>query len=237
MKIDAILSKANFYLLLCFMIVLSACSPKVAQVRPEEQPKAISISSMEIGKSEGGSILTIKATESLQGDYTVIKVSDPPKVVIEMPTADVGNFEGAIDAVNGVISKVTISRRDVSGAMIEISLLSSVEHEVKADGNTLEIFFAEQRLAEAPAVEEKVEETKEETKEEINQEQAEAPAEVVAEAPRKTLKVKAVEIKKEGKFTRAEIITDGEISDYNVFDLKSPNRVVVDVRNAREILA
>ena len=47
--------------------------------------------------------------------------------------------------------------------------------------------------------------------------------------------MKAVEIKKEGKFTRAEIITDGEVSDYNVFDLKSPNRVVVDVRNAREI--
>ena len=245
MKIDAILSKTNFYLLLCFMIVLSACSPKVAQVRPEDQAKAISISSLEIGKSDGGSILTIKASESLQGNYTVIKVSDPPKVVIEMPTADVGKFEGTIDAVDGVISKVTTSRRDISGAMIEISLLSLVEHEVKADGNTLEVYLGAPQGEGAPS--EKVEEAPIEKTEagSATDEKEQSPAEIVeepkieekAEAPKKALKVKAVEIKKEGKFTRAEIITDGEVTDYNVFDLKSPNRVVVDVRNAREILS
>ena len=245
MKIDAILSKTNFYLLLCFMIVLSACSPKVAQVRPEDQAKAMSISSLEIGKSDGGSILTIKASESLQGNYTVIKVSDPPKVVIEMPTADVGKFEGTIDAVDGVISKVTTSRRDISGAMIEISLLSLVEHEVKADGNTLEVYLGAPQGEGAPS--EKVEEAPIEKAEpgSTTDEKEQSPTEIVeepkieekAEAPKKALKVKAVEIKKEGKFTRAEIITDGEISDYNVFDLKSPARVVVDVRNAREITA
>jgi len=245
MKIDAILSKTNFFSLLCFMIVLSACSPKVAQVRPEEQAKAMSISSLEIGKSDGGSILTIKATESLQGNYTVIKVSDPPKVVIEMPTVDVGKFEGSIDAVDGVISKVTTSMRDVSGTMIEISLLSSVEHEVKADGNTLEVYLGAPQEEGAPS--EKVEEAPIEKTEagSATDEKEQSPAEIVeepkieekAEAPKKALKVKAVEIKKEGKFTRADIITDGEISDYNVFDLKSPARVVVDVRNAREITA
>ena len=100
--------------------------------------RQISISSLEIGKSDGGSILTIKASESLQGITRSIKdLSEPPKVVLEMPTADVGKFEGTIDAVDGVISKVTTSRHDVSGSMMEISFLSSVEHEVKADGNTL----------------------------------------------------------------------------------------------------
>ena len=245
MRIDAIVNKTNMLSLLSLIILLSACSPKVAQVRPEEQAKAISISSLEIGKSDDRSILTIKATESLQGNYTVIKVSEPPKVFIEMPTADVGNFEGTIDAVNGVISKVVTSRRDVSGAMIEISLLSLVEHEVKADGNTLEIYLGAPHGEGAPS--EKVEEAPIEEKAEAGSttdSKEQSPAEIVvepkteekAEAPQKALKVKAVEIKKEGKFTRAEIITDGEVSDYNVFDLKSPNRVVVDVRNAREIL-
>ncbi len=245
MRIDAIVNKTNMLSFLTLIVLLSACSPKAAQVRPEEQAKAVSISSLEIGKSDDKSILTIKATESLQGNYTVIKVSDPPKVVIEMPTADVGNFEGTIDAVNGVISKVTTSRRDVSGAMIEISLLSLVEHEVKADGNTLEIYLVAPQEEAAPS--EKVEEAPIEKAEagSTPDEKEQSPAEIVvepkteekAEPPKKAIKVKAVEIKKEGKFTRAEIITDGEISDYNVFDLKSPARVVVDVRNAREILA
>lgn len=245
MRIDAIVNKTNMLSFLTLIVLLSACSPKAAQVRPVEQAKAVSISSLEIGKSDDKSILTIKATESLQGNYTVIKVSDPPKVVIEMPTADVGNFEGTIDAVNGVISKVTTSRRDVSGAMIEISLLSLVEHEVKADGNTLEVYLGAPQGEGAPS--EKVEEAPIEKAEpgSTSDEKEQSPAEIVvepkteekAESPKKAIKVKAVEIKKEGKFTRAEIITDGEISDYNVFDLKSPARVVVDVRNAREILA
>ena len=245
MRIDAIVNKTNMLSFLTLIVLLSACSPKAAQVRPEEQAKAVSISSLEIGKSDDKSILTIKATESLQGNYTVIKVSDPPKVVIEMPTADVGKFEGTIDAVDGVISKVTTSRRDVSGALIEISLLSLVEHEVKADGSTLEIYLVRPQGEGVPS--EKVEEAPTEKAEagSTTDEKEQSPPEIVvepkteekAEAPRKALKVKAVEIKKAGKFTMAEIITDGEISDYNVFDLKSPARVVVDVRNAREITA
>ena len=79
MKIDAILSKTNFYLLLCFMIVLSACSPKVAQVRPEDQAKAIAISSLEIGKSDGGSILTIKAMSRCRGTTRLLRCQTRPR--------------------------------------------------------------------------------------------------------------------------------------------------------------
>ena len=79
MRIDAIVNKTNTLPLLSLIILLSACSPKVAQVRPEEQAKAISISSLEIGKSEDRSILTIKATELLQEITRSLRCQNRPR--------------------------------------------------------------------------------------------------------------------------------------------------------------
>lgn len=255
MRIDAILNRVNIYLLfLCLMTALSACSPKASQVKPEQPPKAISISSLEVGMVDDRSLITVRATESLQGSYTVIKLTDPPRVVVEMPTVDVGKFDGSINEGNGAIARVTTSRLNGTGARMEVILTSLVEHEVKAEGNTLEIYFAKPQAPEAPAekVEEKVKvEEAPQEKAEVKAEAApsgeekaavpsavaEAKKEEKTEVSKKTIKVTDVKIRKAGKFTIADIITDGEPSDYNVFDLKSPARVVVDLGNARKITA
>lgn len=55
------------------------------------------------------------------------------------------------------------------------------------------------------------------------------------EAPKETLRVLDVKIKNTGNLTRAEIIMDGVPLNYNVFNLDSPDRVVVDIANVMEI--
>ncbi|MDO8444769.1 MAG: AMIN domain-containing protein [Deltaproteobacteria bacterium] len=56
------------------------------------------------------------------------------------------------------------------------------------------------------------------------------------EAPKDTLRIIGLEIKNTGTDNiRAEIITDGEPLNYNVFSLEDPDRVVVDILNAMKI--
>lgn len=255
-----------------FMSLIVACSPKAGQVRPNEQVSAVpaSIDNVEVGVSDGRSLLTIKTTAPMQGKYTVMKVSDPPKVIIEMPDVEPGKFAGPIEVADGTVGRIETSTINGKGIRFEIGLSALVEHEVKADNNLLEVYFAKAiNAAEVPAA--KVEENpQEKAVEEAPSEKAQeevkavaeaapaapaveekAPVPAVAEQPvieektaekkiaaaEKLLKITDVKIKKLGKFTTAEIITDGEPSGYNVFDLKAPARVVVDIGNAREITA
>ena len=46
-----------------------------------------------------------------------------------------------------------------------------------------------------------------------------------------------MKIQKSGKFTSAEIITDGDRPHTRSMTLKSPDRVIVDIMNARDISA
>lgn len=253
MRIDAVLNKI---LLLCFIIALSACSPKASQVVPESvQP--FSLSSMEVGSVGDGSLLSIKATESLAGNYTLIKLSVPPKVVIEMPKVDVGKFDGTINVANGVIDYITTTRLNEKGVRIEIGLVASLEHEVKAEGNKLDVLFAAppagfkesiEKSEAAPAVspQEKAGEEKAAATTDVISPSIEKPSVPAVAEPKKEEKVDVakkdimvsdVVVKKVGDLTQADIIVGGEPSSYNVFNLKSPDRVVIDLKNVRGMTA
>jgi type IV pilus assembly protein PilQ len=238
------------------LVFTSACSPKAGQVMPGNPLNVAAIERIDVSETDGRSLLAIKTTGSVKGNYTIVKSAEPPKVVIEMPESEVGKFDGPIEVNDGTITRVDVSRMDGKGVRVEVNLVSLVEHEAKVAGDSLEVYFAKAAVEEksdvkgeanveamagggtapveeAPRAEEgKIEEKAETPVEKV---QEEAPAEKV-EAPKKTLKVKDVKIKKVGRYTTAEIITDGEIVAYNAFSLKAPNRVVVDIENAREIL-
>lgn len=268
-----------FITIVMFMVV--ACTPKPGQVRPDEQLAAVpaSVDKVEVSESDGQYVLTIKTTASIQGKYTLMKISEPPKVIIEMPTVEPGKFSGPIEVQNGTIGRIDASSIDGKGIRFEIGLSSLVEHEVKSNDNLIEVAFAKASKREVPAVanideksqekdvkEPVLEAPTEKAQEEIKaaeavvastvpviQEKAAAPAEAEqpkvedkaetrisaekSEAAERTLKVSDVKISKVGKFTTAEIVTDGEPAAYNVFTLKAPARVVVDIDNAREISA
>lgn len=264
-----------------FMFLAVACAPKTGQVRPNEQMTAVpaSVDKVEVSELDGQYLLTIRTTAPIQGKYTLMKVSEPPKVIIEMPTIDPGKFAGPIEVQNGTIERIETSSINGKGVRFEIGLSSPVGHEVKSNDNLLEVSFAKapkEEVSPVAKIDEKPQEKdvekpgteaiREKAQEEIKaaeavvastvpavQEKAAAPA--VTEQPKaeekaetrekaqkteqteKTLKVTDVKIRKVGKFTTAEIITDGEPSTYNVFSLKAPSRVVVDIGNAREIAA
>lgn len=242
--------KNILHLASCILILMSltvACSPKASQVRPEQPVKAASIDKIEVSEVDGRSLLTIKSTAAMQGNYTVVKNAEPPKVVIEMRNVEPAKFGGSIDVNDGTIAHIETSRMDGKGTRLEVFLSALVEHEVKVTDNALELYFVKaQKVVEAPQIEIPLQEQKIEEKVEAAppvEEKFAPPAPVVVEEPKKiekpkkTLKIVNVKIKRLGKYTTAEIITDGEPTAYNAFSLKAPNRVVVDIGNAREILS
>ncbi|MDO8445234.1 MAG: type IV pilus secretin PilQ [Deltaproteobacteria bacterium] len=228
----------------CILILMSltvACSPKASQVRPEEPVTAVSIDKIEVSEVDGRSLLTIKSTAAMQGNYTIVKISGPPTVVIEMPNVEPANFGGPIEVNDGTIGRIETSRMDGKGTRLEVFLSALTEHEVKVNGNSLELYFVKvPKVVEAPQVETSLQEQKIEAAPPVEEEAA-APAVVEEpkkiEKPKKTLKIINVKIKRLGKYTTAEIITNGEPTAYNAFSLKAPNRVVLDIGNAREILS
>ncbi len=227
------------------MSLTVACSPKASQVRPEQPVKAASIDKIEVSEVDGKSLLSVKSTAAMQGNYTVVKNAEPPKVVVEMPTVEPAKFGGSIDVNDGTIAHIETSRMGEKGTRLEVFLSALVEHEVKVNDNALELYFVKaQKAAEAPKVETPPQEEKVEEKVVAapSVDEKALPPTVVEEPkkiekPNKPLKIVNVKIKRLGKYTTAEIITDGEPTAYNVFSLKAPNRVVVDIGNAREILS
>ena len=245
MRSEAVLKKISIYAVLCLVSIVTACSPIARQVRPEQPVEAASIDKIEVGEVDGRSLLTIKSTAAMQGNYTVVKNVEPPKVVIEMPNVEPANFGGPIDVNNGTIARIETSRMDGKGTRIEVFLSALTEHEVKVNDNALELYFVKaQEAAEVPKVETPPQEEKVEEKvEAVSPVEEKVVSPPVVEEPKKiekakkTLKIVNVKVKRLGKYTTAEIITDGEPTAYNVFSLKAPNRVVVDIGNAREILS
>src|SRR3990172_4562974 len=245
MRSEAVLKKISIYAVLCLVSIVTACSPIARQVRPEQPVEAASIDKIEVGEVDGRSLLTIKSTAAMQGNYTVVKNVEPPKVVIEMPNVEPANFGGPIDVNDGTIARIETSRMDGKGTRIEVFLSALTEHEVKVNDNALELYFVKaQEAAEVPKVETPPQEEKVEEKvEAVSPVEEKVVSPPVVEEPKKiekakkTLKIVNVKVKRLGKYTTSEIITDGEPTAYNVFSLKAPNRVVVDIGNAREILS
>lgn len=271
------------FLVLCVTLALTACSPKAAQaLKDEPVVSPAAVEKVEVSNLDGRSLLTIVTTTPLRGKYTLLKLPDPPKLIIEMPDVEPGKFSGPIQIGDGTIDRIDISNIKGVGLRFEIGLLSPVEYLVKADNNRLEVYFAQAPpVEEAPLVkalaeaqtektqqgknldERPIEVVKEEVMpvetaaqpesvvpEEVKPVEMTAPAAAVqtqvekkvesvdkTDKAAKDLKLKDVRIKQAGRVTTAEIVTDGDPWDYKVFDLASPSRVVVDILNAREIVA
>ncbi|MBF8251338.1 MAG: STN protein, partial [Deltaproteobacteria bacterium] len=167
-------------------------------------------------------------TDGEISDYNVFDLKSPARVVVDVRNAREITAKREIKAVSPHIKGARLGRHDGQVRVVFDYKGSVKPYEVVKENDRITILFgktpttveAKVEKAEPPA--EKVQEPKKEER---------------AEAPTKALKIKAVEIKKAGKFTRAEIITDGELSIYKVYDLKSPDRVIVDIENAKDISA
>lgn len=195
-------------------LFLSCTSFTQAQTVPSD---GYSIKNIQVTESANGYRVTIEASKSFE--YTVMKLANPLRVVVNLPQAELGKFTGPMQIQNGTIN--VIQNRQVimdqrKGAQIEIGLDQLVEYDVTSEGNRLLIDFGKPVVAVS----------KEEKREMKAPEKKESPI-VIPTKP--ALSVTAVDIAAKVDWVKVDIKGDGRMPDYRSFTLTKPTRLVVDL--------
>ncbi|MFZ3071906.1 MAG: AMIN domain-containing protein, partial [Thermodesulfobacteriota bacterium] len=189
----------------------------------------------------GNSVL-VEADGLLQ--YTVFKLSDPPRVAIDMPGVGADIVQGLVPVDNNFITDIKTSvtgEGDNKIARIEVGLKSGVNYDVKAGDDSLLIDLsvetyisgvsAPEEIEEEPAaepespIEAAAPELATEPAVEPSVEPVAAPAEVIPDAEN----IISVETSFERGVTVVRLTGDGQFGNYNSFGLDSPTRVVLDI--------
>ncbi len=202
---------------LWFLVLLSPCFSQ------SPDPENFSIQKIEVTATPTGPRVTIEGTKSFE--YTVFRLSDPLRVVIDLPRAQLGKLAGPVEVRDGTIN--VIQNRQIEdpqkrGARVEIGLNQLVEYDVISEGNFLYLSFGKPAIS-LPG-EAKAAEVKEPEKKQAEKESA-PPA-----APAKRAKwVKGVQVSAKPDGVEVDLRADGSIPDYKTFQLSRPARLVVDL--------
>jgi type IV pilus assembly protein PilQ len=171
-----------------------------------------------------------------QVKYTVFKLSDPSRLIIDMPGTDLSKVASPMQVGNDYLGEITAVTYgdDKDIGRIVIALNDNIDHEVKTGDNSILVSLTKLTGAQpAGAIIGASSETVTEVALEAAPEVAQAePAAVSSEEPaaaKPASKVLKVSSSKEDGNTVITIATDGLASRYNSFVLSDPARIVVDV--------
>jgi type IV pilus assembly protein PilQ len=204
-------------------VILSLPLPSFAQ-GPGGAAAEFTVQKIEVTKTETGPRVVIEGSKSFE--YTVFRLSDPLRVVVDLPRAQLGKLAGPMEVRDGTIN--VIQNRQIDdpqkrGARIEIGLAQLVEYDVVSEGNTLYLNFGKPAIPlpqEAKAAEKPVAEKREAEKRE-----AVPPA-----APlKKARSLQGVDISAKADWVKVDLRGDGAMPDYKSFQLSRPTRLVVDL--------
>ncbi|MFH1756708.1 MAG: type IV pilus secretin PilQ [Pseudomonadota bacterium] len=212
--------QGNFFKKFCHrifwgaLIVLFLVSPSFSQGLAEN-PAPLSIQKIEVTESSGGARVAIEGSKPFE--YTVFKLANPLRIVVELPEAKLGKLAGPIKVQNGIVNVIQNKQIDdpkKSRARVEIGLDQPVDYDVESEGNYVFIVLGRPPAASPIAI--KQPEVKKE----------EPPAE------KPLLKAKAimdVVIVEKTDWVEVEVKGDGPLPDYRSFQLSRPSRLVVDL--------
>lgn len=187
----------------------------------ESMDKPSYIKGIELTEQEKDSIVTIKASKPLT--YTVIKLKEPLKIVVDIPEFTV---EPAIEPVkvnSEVISEIInkqLEKGERKFSRIEISLNRDVNYDVTTKLSDLIIRIAK------PV---KIVEKDEKVVEGIGSKQVE-------DLPERDKGKKVVDLEINKDLDGMTVITDSAIIKYNAFLLENPYRLVVDIPGVKHLL-
>ncbi|MCC6502134.1 MAG: type IV pilus secretin PilQ [Deltaproteobacteria bacterium] len=177
--------------------------------------------------------------------YTVFKLSDPSRLIIDMPGVDLSRVSSPMSVGNdylGDITAVTYGDDKDIGRII-IALNDNVDHEVKTGDNSILVSLVKtapqptgsvvsasvETVAQEPVVEAVPEKPVEVASSAIDESASSAPSEEASTEGRAATMATKVSSSKDGANTVITIATDGVASGYNSFVLTDPARIVVDV--------
>lgn len=202
----------------------------VAAEEPSDEQRAEEVmNSVEsINVVGDGDKILIETTGTVR--YTVFKLSDPPRLIVDMPGVIIDKVPPRIDVDNYFIEGITAESyggEERIGRVV-IRLKDGIYHDVKSGENSILISLNEddyESAAEQEAVDVLAEGV--DVDEEMMAEPAEEKAAAkVLDTAKNVLKI---ESKGNGGKTVINVVADGAIENYNSFELDDPARVVVDL--------
>ena len=179
------------------------------------------IKGIELTEQEKDSIVTIKASKPLT--YTVIKLKEPLKIIVDIPEFTVEPAIGPVKVNSEVISEIInkqLEKGERKFSRIEISLNRDVNYDVTTKLSDLIIRIAK------PV---KIVEKDEKVVEGIGSKQVE-------DLPERDKGKKVVDLEINKDLDGITVITDSAISKYNAFLLENPYRLVVDIPGVKHLL-
>ncbi len=185
--------------------------------------------------------------------YTVFKLTEPSRLIVDMPGIDLSKVVSSMDINNdylNAISAISYGEEQDIGRII-INIKEGVDHDVKSGENSILVSLKKTDAA-AQAGGENGEVVKASVSDEIKTEPladeakpmaaaepapalpytAAAPEAQAAEAPapmKQATRILSVESSTEGGNTVIRITADGLLGNYNSFDLTTPSRIVLDI--------
>ncbi|MBI5892503.1 MAG: type IV pilus secretin PilQ [Deltaproteobacteria bacterium] len=226
----------TFFLLatlnLSLFTVFTGCQQKTAQVKPDEpisqqQKQGVSINNIIFDKSGDTAKVSIEGTGNIT--YTAFKLSEPFRLVIDIPDADIDKVKESVTVENGIITQITTAHygKEQAGTKIgrvTIGLKNDADYKIDVQEGKLLVTLNTSASQEVKAQEKKP------VPEVLNR-----GAEPVKPVPEglnraKAEKITAIEtIKKEKDLTQIMVFADGDIGSYNAFGLDDPSRLVLDI--------
>lgn len=228
---------------LSLFMIFTGCQQMAAQVKPDDaapqqdvqQKQGVVIMKIAFDKSDNAAKVLVEGTGNIA--YTTFKLSDPFRLVIDIPDADMDKVKESMLVENEVISQITTAQygKEQAGTKIGrivIGLKSDADYKVDVQEGKLLVRLNAAAPQEVKAQEKKAEPVKEEIKESITAAQTAKEAKSVPEGLNrgKAERITAIEtIKKEKDLTTIMVLADGNIGSYNAFGLDDPSRLVVDI--------
>jgi type IV pilus assembly protein PilQ len=164
--------------------------------------------------------------------YTAFKAIDPLRLVLDLPNTESEIVSSPFAVENDIIGKIetmTLTLEPQPLTRVEIALNQETPYEIFQEENQIRVQFEKPaafgEVRAEPAVEEEM--TATQTESEPQAAAAAQPAAKVASTPAK--KITAIQPIRSDEEVKVYIIGDGSISNYNVFTLTDPARVVVDL--------
>jgi len=169
--------------------------------------------------------------------YTAFKAIDPLRLVLDLPNTESEIVSSPFAVENEIIGKIetmTLTQEPQPLTRVEIALNQETPYEIFQEENQIRVQFekpsalGEARAEPAAESEMAISQTEREPQAVVATAQ---PAAKAATTPAK--KITAIQPIRSDEEVKVYIIGDGSISDYNVFTLTGPARLVLDVMGVK----
>lgn len=243
---------ALFLLIFCpFFCGCATKSPSVAlqQQEASESPQKITEPQTPSGTTiEAVEVIDlqdhyrVKITSTEPPTYAVFKLSNPERIIIDMPEMLMGEDADIEEIQNELISSITSSQVEETGksfTRIAIDLKQDISYNATQEGSSLFIDIAKPQTVDANQASQK---TKTQESGAISSQQKEekttaVSGKVAAQPSDKKNSIVNLETSQTSNGYQITVITDHEISNYFSQILQNPNRLAIDIPKATSKLA